>query len=184
MMSELLKQYRKKTAPKLMEMYGYETPMAVPRILKVVVSMGVGSGSKDAKMMEAASADLARISGQKPMIRRAKKSVAGFSIREGQPVGCMVTLRGKRMFEFLERLIHVAIPRIRDFRGLSLRGFDGRGNYNLGLSEQTVFPEIPYDQVDAIRGLCVTIVISGDSDEMSEQLLRSLGMPFVASNAN
>jgi len=183
-MSELLKQYRTNTAPKLMEMYGLDSPMAVPRVMKVVLSMGVGAGSKDAKVMEAACEDLTKISGQKPVIRRAKKSVAGFNIREGQPVGCTVTLRGRRMFEFLERLIHVAIPRIRDFRGLSLKGFDGRGNYNLGLSEQTVFPEIPYDQVDALRGLCVTIVISGDSDEMSEQLLRSLGMPFVASNAN
>jgi len=158
--------------------------MAVPRIAKVVVSMGVGQASKDAKVLEAACDELGKITGQKAVIRRAKRSIAGFSIREGQPVGCVVTLRGKRMYEFLERLIHVAIPRIRDFRGLSLRGFDGRGNYTLGLSEQTVFPEIPYDKVDAMRGLGVTIVIQGSTDEVSEQLLRSLGMPLMASNVN
>ena len=178
-MSQLRDTLKSEVVPVLKETFGSRNDLALPRIQKIVASMGVGKASKDAKLLDAAMKDLALITGQKPSVRRASKSVANFGVREGQPVGCVVTMRGRRMYEFLERLIHVAIPRIRDFRGLTLRGFDGRGNYNLGLRDQTVFPEIPYDQVDAVRGLCVTIVVSNSTDEKTELLLRKLGMPFV-----
>lgn len=178
-MSQLRKKYDSEVVPALKESLGRDNVLALPRITKIVVSMGVGKACRDNKVMDAAAKELTLIAGQKPAIRRAVKSVANFGVREGQPIGCMVTLRGRRMYEFLERLIHVDVPRIRDFRGLSLRCFDGRGNYNLGLKDQTMFPEIPYDQVDAVRGLCVTIVVANSTDEESEELLRRLGMPFV-----
>jgi len=180
-MSRLKEEYFGKAVPALMEAFGYKNVLAVPRIEKVVVNVGVGQASKDAKLLDLVIKEISLITGQKPAVRRATKSVAGFGIRQGQPVGCKVTLRGRRMYEFLERLIDVAIPRIRDFRGLSVRCFDGRGNYNLGLTEQTVFPEVPYDQVEALRGLCISIVIPRSSDEASELLLRRLGMPFTES---
>ncbi len=173
-------QYEQKVRAALMEKFAYRTVMQAPRFEKIVVSMGVGDALLDIKLLDAAVAELGQIVGQKPAVRRAKKSIANFHLRAGAPVGCMVTLRGARMYEFYDRLINVAVPRIRDFRGLNPRGFDGRGNYSLGLTEQIIFPEIDYDKVGKIRGLNVTIVTTARNDEECHELLRLMSMPFRA----
>ena len=172
--------YREKVMPSLMERFGIENPMAVPRIDKISVNMGVGRAVENRKFLDDAAQDLSRITGQKPKTTRALRSVSGFKLREGNPIGCMVTLRGRKMYEFLDRLISIVIPRIRDFRGLSPRAFDGRGNYSMGLSEQIVFPEIDLDKVEHTQGMNVTITVRNGTDEMSHELLRGLGMPFRA----
>lgn len=166
--------YRSEVVPALTKKFGYTTPMAVPRLVKVTVNMGTGEGGA----IDAATEELATITGQRPNVRRARKSIAAFKLREGMPIGTKVTLRGARMYEFLDRLVSIALPRIRDFRGLSPRSFDGRGNYSLGIREQIIFPEIDYDSVDAIRGLDVTITTTAKTDEQALALLRELGLPF------
>jgi large subunit ribosomal protein L5 len=157
---------------------GYPNPLAVPRLEKIVINMGVGEGRDNPKALDHATADLAAITGQKPVITRAKKSIANFKLREGAPIGAKVTLRGARMYEFLDRLIHVALPRVRDFKGVPPRGFDGRGNYTLGVREQLIFPEIVYDRIDKVRGMDITIVTTARTDEEARALLSHLGMPF------
>ena len=176
----LRERYQQEIQAQLTEQFGYTSPMQVPTVEKITLNMGVGDAKQDTKMLEAATEQLATIAGQAPNVRRAKKSVASFKVREGMPVGVAVTLRRARMWEFLDRLISVAIPRIRDFRGLSPRSFDGRGNYSLGVREQIIFPEVDYDSIDEIRGLDVTITTSADSDEEAFALLDALGMPFSA----
>jgi len=170
--------YRESVVPELRSRFGYDNPMAVPRLVKITLNMGVGEAASDRKIIDSAVADLARISGQKPIVTRARRSVASFKIREGWPIGCKVTLRRARMYEFLDRLINVALPRVRDFRGLNPRGFDGRGNYSLGVREQIIFPEIDYDKIDALRGLDVTITTSAESDEEARELLRAFSFPL------
>jgi large subunit ribosomal protein L5 len=177
--ARLQTRYREEILPALTERFGYSTPMRAPRILKVTVNMGVGDAKQDSKMLDAASEQLATITGQRPNVRRARKSIAQFKVREGMPVGVAVTLRGARGYEFLDRLMSVAIPRIRDFRGLNPRSFDGRGNYSMGVREQIIFPEIDYDAVDAVRGLDITITTSAQSDAEAYVLLEALGMPFA-----
>src|SRR5487761_2668697 len=178
MPARLKTRYNDEIRPALIERFGYSTPMQAPRILKVTVNMGVGDGKQDSKMLDAASEQLATIAGQKPNVRRARKSIAAFKLREGMPVGVSVTLRGERGYEFLDRLTSIAIPRIRDFRALNPRSFDGHGNYSLGVREQIIFPEIDYDAIDMIRGLDITITTSAQSDIEAYALLSSLGMPF------
>ena len=178
--TRLQTRYREEILPALTERFGYSTPMRVPRIVKVTVNMGVGDAKQDSKMLEAATEQLATITGQHPNIRRARKSIAQFKVREGMPVGVAVTLRGARSFEFLDRLMSVAIPRIRDFRGLNPRAFDGRGNYSMGVREQIIFPEVDYDEVDQVRGMDITITTSAASDAEAFALLLALGMPFAA----
>ncbi len=180
-MSRLKDRYREEVAPALKESFEIQNPMRVPRLEKVVVNMGVGEAVQNSRALDGAMGDLGRITGQKPQLRRARKSVAGFKIREGMPVGARVTLRGERMWEFLDRLISIALPRVRDFRGISPRSFDGRGNFALGLREQTIFPEVSYDSIDATRGLDVAVVTTAETDEEARELLRMLGMPFRAS---
>ncbi len=170
--------YRREAVPRLMRELGLSNPMQVPRLEKVVINMGVGDALKDGRLLDAAVEDLATITGQKPIITKARRSVAGFKIREGMAIGVKVTLRGDRMWEFLDRLITVAIPRIRDFRGLDPRAFDGHGNYTLGLTEQLIFPEIDYDKVVKVRGMDVTIVTTAETDEEGRALLVALGFPF------
>jgi large subunit ribosomal protein L5 len=170
--------YREKVRPALVQKFGYTSMMQTPRFEKIVLNMGVGDAVSDAKLLDAAANELGQITGQKPAIRRAKKSIANFKLREGVPVGCMVTLRGARMWEFYDRLINVAVPRIRDFRGVNPRSFDGRGNYTMGLTEQIIFPEINLDKVGKIRGMDVTIVTSAKTDEEGRELLRLMNMPF------
>src|SRR6202012_1709089 len=176
--ARLQTRYREEILPALTERFGYSTPMRAPRVLKVTVNMGVGDAKQDSKMLEAASEQLATITGQRPSVRRARKSIAQFKVREGMPVGVAVTLRGARAYEFLDRLMSVAIPRIRDFRGLNPRSFDGRGNYSMGGRGQIIFPEIDYDEIDHVRGLDITITTPAASDEESFALLEALGMPF------
>ena len=177
-MARLKDQYREEIAPALRERFGIENPMRVPRLEKIVVNMGVGEAAQNSRALDGAMEDLAKITGQKPQLRRARKSIAGFKIREGMPVGARVTLRGERMWEFLDRLISVALPRVRDFRGISPNSFDGRGNFALGLKEQLIFPEISYDSIDTTRGLDVAVVTTAQTDEEARELLRMLGMPF------
>ncbi|HEY8495747.1 MAG TPA: 50S ribosomal protein L5 [Limnochordales bacterium] len=179
-MSRLKEKYLKEVVPALRERFGYRSVMEVPKLEKIVLNMGVGEAAQDPKALDGAMADLMAISGQKPAVTRAKKSIAAFKIRAGMPVGCKVTLRGQRMYDFLDKLINVGLPRIRDFRGVSPKGFDGRGNYSLGLREQLIFPEIKYDKVDKIRGLDVIIVTTAKTDEEAYALLSELGMPFRA----
>ena len=176
--ARLKTQYLEQIRPALMERFGYSTPMQAPRISKVTVNMGVGDAKQDSKMLDAATEQLATITGQRPSVRRARKSIAQFKVREGMPVGVAVTLRHERSYEFLDRLMSVAIPRIRDFRGLSPRSFDGRGNYSLGITEQLIFPEIDIDKIDKVRGLTVAICTTARSDSEGKALLRALGMPF------
>ncbi|MBV9467148.1 MAG: 50S ribosomal protein L5 [Solirubrobacterales bacterium] len=176
--ARLKTRYLEEIRPRLVERFGYSTPMQAPRIAKVTVNMGVGDAKQDAKVLEAATDQLATITGQRPNVRRARKSIAQFKIRDGMPVGVAVTLRGERSYEFLDRLMSVAIPRIRDFRGLNPRAFDGRGNYSLGVREQIIFPEVDYDAIDQIRGLDITITTTAETDEESFALLEALGMPF------
>jgi len=170
--------YESKVVPALMEKFAYSSVMQVPRFQKIVVNMGVGDAITDQKFLEMANNELSQITGQKPSIRRAKKSIANFKLRAKLPIGCMVTLRGARMYEFYDRLVNVAVPRIRDFRGLNPRSFDGRGNYSVGLTEQIIFPEINYDKIQKIRGMDVTIVTSAKTDEEGRELLRLMQMPF------
>ncbi len=177
-MAKLHDVYKQKVAKELMTQFGYKTVMQVPRIEKITLNMGVGEALADKKILENAVADLAALSGQKPLITKARKSVAGFKIREGYPIGCKVTLRGERMWEFLERLICIAMPRIRDFRGVSPKSFDGRGNYSMGVREQIIFPEIDYDKVDKVRGLDITITTTAKSDEEGRALLAAFNFPF------
>ncbi|MGD9572459.1 MAG: 50S ribosomal protein L5 [Thermoleophilia bacterium] len=172
--------YENEIRPKLQEEFGYDSPMQHPRLTKITLSMGVGEAKQNSKALDEAVEQLAAIAGQRPAITRARKSIAQFKLREGMAIGCKVTLRGAQMWEFLDRLQSVALPRIRDFRGINPDGFDGRGNYNLGLREQTIFPEIDYDNVDAVRGLNVTITTTAGTDEEGRALLRHLGMPFRA----
>ena len=179
-MARLQEYYRTTVAPQLMEQFGYSTPMQVPKITKITLNMGLGKAMADKKMIEHAVDDMTRISGQKPIVVNAKKSVANFKVRKGFPNGCKVTLRRKRMYEFLDRLISVAIPRIRDFRGLSPRSFDGRGNFSLGVKEQIIFPEIDYDKIDTLRGLDVTITTSAKTDEEAQALLKAFNFPLRA----
>jgi large subunit ribosomal protein L5 len=177
-MTRLQQQYRERIVAQLTERFGYKNPMQVPRITKVTLNMGVGEAAADRKIMDHAVSDLTRISGQKPLVRNARKSVATFKIREGFPVGVKVTLRRDRMYEFLDRFVSVAIPRIRDFRGLNPRSFDGRGNYSMGLREQIVFPEVDYDTVDALRGLDITITTTARTDAEARALLEGFNFPF------
>ncbi len=177
-MARLKELYETKIRPELMQQFGYKNIMQVPRLVKIVVNMGVGEGAHNPKALENAMRDLALITGQKPMMTRARKSIAGFKIRKGMPIGCKVTLRRERMYEFLDRLINLALPRIRDFRGLSPRAFDGHGNYTLGVREQIIFPEIDYDKVDKVRGMDITICTTAETDEEGRALLAAFGMPF------
>jgi large subunit ribosomal protein L5 len=180
-MARLKDRYREEIAPALKDRFEIQNPMRIPKLEKIVVNMGVGEASQDSRRLDGAMEDLARITGQKPQLRRARKSIAGFKIRDGMPVGVRVTLRGERMWEFLDRLITIALPRVRDFRGISPRSFDGRGNFALGLREQTIFPEISYDSIDTTRGLDVAVVTTAETDEEARELLRMLGMPFRTS---
>jgi large subunit ribosomal protein L5 len=177
--ARLKTRYKDEILPALTERFGYSTPMRAPRITKVTVNMGVGDAKQDSKMLDAATEQLATITGQRPNVRRARKSIAQFKVREGMPVGVAVTLRGERSYEFLDRLMSVAIPRIRDFRGLNPRAFDGRGNYSMGVREQIIFPEVDYDEVDQVRGLDITITTTAQSDNEAFALLEALGMPFA-----
>jgi large subunit ribosomal protein L5 len=177
-MSRLQEHYRTKVAPELAKKFGYKSPMQVPRITKITLNMGVSEAVADKKVMEHAVGDLTKIAGQKPVVTKAKKAIAGFKIREQQAIGTMVTLRGARMYEFLDRFVTVALPRVRDFRGVSGRAFDGRGNYNIGVKEQIIFPEIEYDKVDAIRGLNISITTTAKTDEEAKALLAGFRFPF------
>jgi len=170
--------YRDTVAKQLTEQFGYKSVMEVPRIEKITLNMGVGEAVADKKVMEHAVGDMQKIAGQKPVVTNAKKSIAGFKIREGYPVGCKVTLRKERMYEFLDRLVSVAIPRIRDFRGISAKSFDGRGNYNMGVREQIIFPEIEYEKIDALRGMNITITTTAKTDEEARALLAAFSFPF------
>jgi large subunit ribosomal protein L5 len=176
--SRIRQAYHKEIVRQMMERYGYKNPMAVPRLRKIVVNMGVGEANQNIKILDAAVDQLAAIAGQKPVIRRARKSIANFKIRQGMPIGCTVTLRGDMMYDFFDRLVSIALPRVRDFRGLPTRSFDGRGNYTLGLKDQLVFLEVNYAKVDKVHGMNVTIVTTADTDEESKNLLTLLGMPF------
>jgi large subunit ribosomal protein L5 len=179
-MSRLRERYEKDVAPTLKKEFGYSNVMAIPKISKIVVNMGLGEATQNAKIVDTGADELGRITGQKPVITRAKKSIAQFKVRKGMPIGTMVTLRGERMWDFLDRLIAVALPRVRDFRGVSPRGFDGRGNYTLGLKDQLLFPEIDYMKVDKARGMNISVVTTAKTDEESRKLLQLLGVPFRA----
>jgi large subunit ribosomal protein L5 len=177
-MARLKDKYQQEILPKLMKENKYSTVMEAPKVTKVTVNMGVGEATQNPKVLEAAVSDMTQITGQKPVITRARKSISNFKLRQGNPIGCAVTLRRDRMYEFLDRLISIAMPRIRDFRGVSPKSFDGRGNYNLGLREQLIFPEIDYDKIDKIRGMTISITTTARTDEEARQLLTELGMPF------
>ena len=177
-MSRLQQQYREKIAAELTKKFGYKSTMEVPRITKITLNMGVGEAVADKKVMDHAVSDLTKIAGQKPVVTKAKKPIAGLKIREQQPIGCMVTLRGVQMYEFLDRFVNIALPRVRDFRGISGRSFDGRGNYNIGVKEQIIFPEIEYDKVDALRGLNISITTTAKNDEEAKALLQAFRFPF------
>jgi large subunit ribosomal protein L5 len=177
-MARLKETYRNDVVPALVKQFGYQSIMEVPRIEKIVLNMGVGEATSDKKLLDNAVGDMQKVSGQKPVITKARKAIAGFKIREGYPIGCMVTLRHDRMFEFLDRLISVALPRVRDFRGVSGKGFDGRGNYNMGVKEQIIFPEIEYDKIDTLRGMNITITTSAKTDAECKALLAAFKFPF------
>jgi len=177
-MARLQQIYREKIAKDLTEKFGYKSPMQVPRITKITLNMGVGEAVADKKVLDNAVGDLTKIAGQKPVVTKSKKAIAGFKIREMQPIGCMVTLRGVQMYEFLDRFVTIALPRVRDFRGISGRAFDGRGNYNIGVKEQIIFPEIEYDKVDALRGLNISITTTAKTDEEAKALLAGFRFPF------
>jgi large subunit ribosomal protein L5 len=170
--------YRDEIAPALQKQFSYKSPMEVPRISKIVLNMGVGEATADKKILDNAVADMTKIAGQKPVVTKARKAIAGFKIRQGYPIGCMVTLRQQRMYEFLDRLVSIALPRVRDFRGVSSRGFDGRGNYNMGVKEQIIFPEIEYDKIDAVRGMNITIATTAKTDAEAKALLSAFRFPF------
>jgi large subunit ribosomal protein L5 len=177
-MTRLQEHYRKTVVPKLSERFGYKNPMQVPRITKITLNMGVGETTADKKVIENAVADMTKIAGQKPIITKAKNSISTFKIRDGYPVGCKVTLRRGQMYEFLDRLISISLPRVRDFRGVSGRSFDGRGNYSMGVKEQIIFPEIEYDKIDALRGMDITITTTARTDEEAKALLEAFSFPF------
>ena len=177
-MNRLKEKYVKEIVPSLMNKYNYKSIMEVPKLDKVVINMGVGDGASNAKLLDAAVSDLAKISGQKPVVTKAKKSIAGFKIREGQKIGCKVTLRGENMYNFLDKLISISLPRVRDFRGLSPKSFDGRGNYTIGIKEQLIFPEINFDEVEKVRGMDIVIVTTAKTNEEAYDLLKELGVPF------
>ena len=177
-MARLKEFYTKDVVPALTKQFGYKSPMEVPRIDKIVLNMGVGEAVADKKLLENATGDMTKISGQKPVVTKARKAIAVFKIREGYPIGCMVTLRKERMYEFLDRLISIALPRVRDFRGVSGRSFDGRGNFNMGVKEQIIFPEIEYDKIDALRGMNITITTTAKSDAEAKALLAAFRFPF------
>ena len=180
-MSRLRERYEKDVVPALKKEFGYDNVMAIPKIRKIVVNMGLGEATQNAKIVDTGADELSRVTGQKPVVTRAKKSIAQFKVRKGMPIGTMVTLRGERMWDFLDRLVSVALPRVRDFRGVSPKGFDGRGNYTLGLKDQLLFPEIDYMKVDKARGMNISVVTTAATDEESRKLLQLLGMPFRAS---
>lgn len=177
-MTTLKEMYEKEIVPGLRETFGYKNPMEVPRISKIVLNIGLGEAINNIKLLDSAAADLALIAGQKPVITKAKKSIAAFKLREGMPIGCMVTLRREKMYDFLQKLVNIALPRVRDFRGISGKAFDGRGNYSLGIREQIIFPEIDFDKTDSIKGLNVSIVTTAKTDKEGKELLRMFGMPF------
>jgi large subunit ribosomal protein L5 len=178
-MTRLQELYQKQVKAELIKQFGYKNPMQAPRLDKIVINMGVGEGTQDAKKVDAAAEDLTAITGQKPVVTRAKKSIATFKLRENMPIGCKVTLRRQRMYEFLDRLVTIALPRVRDFRGASPKSFDGRGNYAIGLKEQVVFPEINYDKLDTVRGMDIVIVTTAKTDEEAKALLKGFSMPFT-----
>ncbi len=177
-MARLKEDYKSRVAPALKEQFGYKNPMQIPSVTKIIVNMGVGEAATNSKLMEGALSDMAAITGQKPVTTRARKSISNFKLRDGMPVGCRVTLRGDQMWEFLDRLINVTLPRIRDFQGVSPKAFDGRGNYTLGLKEQIIFPEIDYDKVDKVRGMDITIVTTANTNDEGRALLKEFSMPF------
>ncbi|WP_077623975.1 50S ribosomal protein L5 [Sediminibacillus massiliensis] len=177
-MNELKQRYQKEIVPSLVEKFNYESVMQVPKVEKIVINMGVGDAVQNSKALDNAVEELALISGQQPVVTKAKKSIAGFRLREGMPIGAKVTLRGERMYEFLQKLIAVSLPRVRDFRGISKKAFDGRGNYTLGVKEQLIFPEINYDKVSKVRGMDIVVVTTSNTDEEARELLAQLGMPF------
>ena len=177
-MARLKDIYTKEVAPALMKQFGYKSPMEVPRITKIVLNMGVGEAVGDKKILDNAVGDMQKIAGQKPVVTKARKAIAGFKIREGYPIGCMVTLRQNRMYEFLDRFVTIALPRVRDFRGISGRAFDGRGNYNIGIKEQIIFPEIDYDKIDAVRGMNISITTTAKTDAEARALLVAFRFPF------
>lgn len=177
-MTRLQQVYKERIVGELTEKFGYKSPMQVPRVTKITLNMGVSEAVADKKVMDAAVGDLTKIAGQKPVVTKSRKAIAGFKIRENYPIGCMVTLRGARMYEFLDRLVTVALPRVRDFRGVSGRAFDGRGNYNLGVKEQIIFPEIEYDKIDALRGLNISITTTAKTDDEARALLAAFRFPF------
>ncbi|MGQ9484743.1 MAG: 50S ribosomal protein L5 [Desulfosoma sp.] len=177
-MARLRELYFKEVAPQLAQKFRYKSPMQIPRLSKIVLNMGLGEAIQNVKILETASEELAQISGQKPVITRARQSIAAFKLRKGMPIGCMVTLRGNRMYEFYDKLVNIALPRVRDFRGVSPKSFDGRGNYTLGVREHIIFPEIDYDKIDKIKGLNITIVTTAETDDEARELLALLGMPF------
>ncbi|OEF97927.1 50S ribosomal protein L5 [Desulfuribacillus alkaliarsenatis] len=178
-MARLRDKYKNEVVPAIMEKFGYSSVMQAPRLEKVVLNIGLGEAVQNPKVLDTAVQEMSLIAGQKPVVTKAKKSIAGFKIREGMPIGCKVTLRGQRMFEFLDKLFNVALPRVRDFRGVPKKGFDGRGNYTLGIKEQLIFPEIEYDKVDKVRGMDIVIVTTANTDEEGRELLSLMGMPFV-----
>ena len=177
-MARLLDYYKNTVVQDLTNKFGYKSVMEVPRITKITLNMGVGEAVADKKVLEHAVSDMTKIAGQKPVVTKSRKSIAGFKIRDGYPIGCMVTLRGPRMFEFLDRLVTVALPRVRDFRGVSSKGFDGRGNYNMGVKEQIIFPEIEYDKIDALRGMNISVTTTAKTDEEARALLGAFKFPF------
>ena len=177
-MARLLDFYKSTVVPELVKKFGYKSNMEIPRITKITLNMGVGEAVADKKVLEHAVSDMTKIAGQKPVVTKSRKSIAGFKIREGYPIGCMVTLRGPRMFEFLDRLVTVALPRVRDFRGISGKGFDGRGNYNMGVKEQIIFPEIEYDKIDALRGMNISVTTTAKTDDEARALLSAFKFPF------
>ena len=177
-MARLQQHYREKVAPELTAKFGYKSPMQVPRLTKITLNMGVSEAVADKKVMDHAVSDLTKIAGQKPVVTKSRKAIAGFKIRDGVPIGCMVTLRGIQMYEFLDRFVTIALPRVRDFRGISGRSFDGRGNYNIGVKEQIIFPEVEYDKIDAIRGMNISITTTAKSDDECKALLAAFKFPF------
>ena len=177
-MARLQEYYKQTVAPELLKKFSYKSVMEVPRITKITLNMGVGEAVGDKKVLDNAVGDMTKIAGQKPVVTKARKAIAGFKIREGYPIGCMLTLRGNRMYEFLDRLVTIAMPRIRDFRGISGKGFDGRGNYNVGVKEQIIFPEIEYDKIDALRGMNISITTTAKNDEEAKALLAEFKFPF------
>ena len=177
-MARLLDYYKNSVVQELTSKFGYKSSMEVPRITKITLNMGVGEAAADKKVLEHAVSDMTKIAGQKPVVTKSRKSIAGFKIRDGYPIGCMVTLRGPRMFEFLDRLVTIALPRVRDFRGISGKGFDGRGNYNMGVKEQIIFPEIEYDKIDALRGMNISVTTTAKTDDEARALLGAFKFPF------